>query len=295
MSASPALIATDLDRTMIYSKNAIGGDPSGTDLGSGPAPVCVEYYDGGPLSHMSVDAIALLRELCAAVPVIPTTTRTIAQFQRIDLPGGPWKYAITSNGGNILVDGKPDLSWRSEIDRSTRAAGVELAHVRSELEARIDVSWVSSMRVADELFPYLVVDLSTIPTDFEAGWSDWCISRGWNVSRQGRKIYTVPDAVSKSRALAEVRRRLIESGDLAADATVLSAGDGALDADMLEYADFAIRPRHGELEELNWQRPTVTVTETSGIAASVEIVSWFSAHVAAMTVGTPQESQQLPQ
>lgn len=287
MSASPVLIATDLDRTMIYSKNAIGGDPSGTDLTSSQQYVCVEYYNGGPLSHMSTEAIDRLRALSAATPVIPTTTRTIAQFQRIDLPGAPWKYAITSNGGNILVDGKPDLGWRSEIERSTRSAGVELAHVHSELETRIDVSWVSSMRVADELFPYLVVDLSTIPAEFEADWSAWCTSRGWNVSRQGRKIYTMPDAVSKSRALAEVRARLVDAGELTPDATVLSAGDGALDADMLEYADFAIRPRHGELEELNWQRPTVTVTEGSGIAASAEIVRWFSAHVAAMTVGTP--------
>ena len=77
-------------------------------------------------------------------------------------------------------------------------------------------------------------------------------------------------------ALAEVRRRLVESGDLDQSAVVISAGDGALDADMLEYSDFAIRPRHGELEELNWQRPTVTVTERSGIAASAEILRWFS-------------------
>ncbi len=186
MSASPVLIATDLDRTMIYSKNAIGGDPSGTDLTSPQQHVCVEYYNGGPLSHMSSDTIDQLVALSRTTPVIPTTTRTIAQFQRIDLPGAPWKYAITSNGGNILVDGEPDLRWRSEIDRSTRTAGVELVHVHSELETRIDVSWVSSLRVADELFPYLVVDLSTIPADFEAEWSDWCAARGWNVSRHGR-------------------------------------------------------------------------------------------------------------
>lgn len=291
MSASAVLIATDLDRTMIYSKNAIGGDPSGTDLASGPPPVCVEHYDGGPLSHMSVETIEMLRRISHGTPVIPTTTRTIAQFQRISLPGAPWKYAITSNGGNILVDGNPDPFWRNEIDRSTRRAGSELAHVHRELETRIDVGWVSSLRVADDLFPYLVVDLSTIPADFEAEWNAWCTSRGWNVSRQGRKIYTMPDSVSKSRALAEVRRRLIDSGALTPDCTVLAAGDGALDADMLEYADFAIRPRHGELEELNWQRPTVTVTETSGIRASVEIAHWFSAHVAAMTVGVSKEER----
>ena len=90
-AASQVLIATDLDRTMIYSQAAIGGDPSGSDLDSAPSPLCVEYYNGGPLSHMSVESIELLIALSSRVPVIPTTTRTIAQFQRIDLPGGPWK------------------------------------------------------------------------------------------------------------------------------------------------------------------------------------------------------------
>ncbi|MDN5546505.1 MAG: HAD family hydrolase, partial [Rhodococcus sp. (in: high G+C Gram-positive bacteria)] len=90
-AASQVLIATDLDRTMIYSQAAIGGDPSGSDLDSAPSPLCVEYYNGGPLSHMSVESIELLTALSSRVPVIPTTTRTIAQFQRIDLPGGPWK------------------------------------------------------------------------------------------------------------------------------------------------------------------------------------------------------------
>jgi hypothetical protein len=275
-AASQVLIATDLDRTMIYSQAAIGGDPSGSDLDSAPSPLCVEYYNGGPLSHMSVESIELLTALSSRVPVIPTTTRTIAQFQRIDLPGGPWKYAITSNGGNILVDGEADREWRNEIDRSTSKSGAELPQVQAELESRIDSSWVSSVRVADDLFPYLVVDLAVMPSEFETEWNHWCVTRGWNVSRQGRKIYTMPDAVSKSRALAEVRRRLVESGDLDQSAVVISAGDGALDADMLEYSDFAIRPRHGELEELNWQRPTVTVTERSGIAASAEILRWFS-------------------
>ncbi|MBF7735483.1 MULTISPECIES: HAD family hydrolase [Rhodococcus] len=261
---------------MIYSQAAIGGDPSGSDLDSAPSPLCVEYYNGGPLSHMSVESIELLTALSSRVPVIPTTTRTIAQFQRIDLPGGPWKYAITSNGGNILVDGEADREWRNEIDRSTSKSGAELPQVQAELESRIDSSWVSSIRVADDLFPYLVVDLAVMPSEFETEWNHWCVTRGWNVSRQGRKIYTMPDAVSKSRALAEVRRRLVESGDLDQSAVVISAGDGALDADMLEYSDFAIRPRHGELEELNWQRPTVTVTERSGIAASAEILRWFS-------------------
>jgi len=54
-----------------------------------------------------------------------------------------------------------------------------------------------------------------------------------------------------------------------------AAGDGALDAEMLRAADSAIRPRHGELEQLNWTNPNLTITSASGILAGEEIINWF--------------------
>ncbi|WP_424809511.1 HAD family hydrolase [Rhodococcus sp. 27YEA15] len=271
---------------MIYSSGSMGPPPH-------TSPVCVEHYNGGPLSFMAVDAVDLLTDLATRVPVVPVTTRTIAQFQRIDLPGAPWRYAITSNGGNVLVDGVPDAQWRKVIERKSNAGAATLAAIEAELRSRISDSWVSSLRVADELFAYLVVDLDAMPTQFFGQWRQWCAEREWNVSRQGRKIYTMPDSVSKSQALAYVRGRMIEAGELASDATVLAAGDGALDADLLEYADAGIRPRHGELEELDWNRPTVTVTGASGIAASTEILSWFCAQTDAASALDRRESEQI--
>jgi hydroxymethylpyrimidine pyrophosphatase-like HAD family hydrolase len=85
----------------------------------------------------------------------------------------------------------------------------------------------------------------------------------------------MPNAVCKSRAVAEVRRRLIDSSELSDEAMTLAAGDGALDAEMLRTADSAIRPRHGELEQLNWTHPNLTITRASGILAGEEIINWF--------------------
>jgi hypothetical protein len=277
-----ALIATDLDRTMIYSRSAIGEGP-----GAEPELVCVEMYDGSPLSHMSVRGAEQLRTLAITAVVVPTTTRTIAQFQRIDLPGVPFRYAITSNGGNILVDGAADPQWREQVDAAVLATGTSLESVTAELHSRIDDAWVLSSRVADGLFHYLVVDLALLPATFLAQWDRWCRDRGWNASQQGRKIYTMPDAVSKGRAVTEVRRRLVADGTIPADSQLLAAGDGALDADMLIAADTAIRPRHGELESLNWQHPTVTVTTAAGIAAGEEILDWFTMHTAAESRDVP--------
>lgn len=261
------LIATDLDRTMIYSRNAFG------DL-SGATPVCVEHYDGAELSYLTATAADLLARLAALVVVVPTTTRTIAQYERIILPGAPWRYAITSNGGNILVDGRPDRSWRNGIAVTLRADCASLAEVGAYLRSRSG-DWVRKFRVADELFCYLVVDLAMVPAEFLADLAAWCGPRGWSVSRQGRKIYAMPEVVCKSRAVAEVSRRLAADGLLAADAHMLAAGDGALDAELLLAADAAIRPRHGELEALSWTSPGITVTASHGITAGEEILRWF--------------------
>ncbi|WP_282784069.1 MULTISPECIES: HAD family hydrolase [unclassified Nocardia] len=262
------LIATDLDRTMIYSRNAFGEFPE-------PRTVCVEHLEGAPLSFMTVIAAQRMATLTAPAAVIPTTTRTIKQFNRIRLPGAPWRYAITSNGGNILVNGVPDMRWRIDLDAEVRATSATLSEVSAELRARIDDSWATKFRVADHLFCYLVVKPKLVPTGFLADWDAWCRERGWSASQQGRKIYSMPTAVCKSRAVAEVRRRLTAAGELHAGARLLAAGDGALDAEMLRAADSAIRPRHGELEQLAWTHPNLTVTRSTGIMAGEEMVDWM--------------------
>lgn len=261
-----ALVSVDLDRTMIYSRSALGIDFD-------DAVTCVEIYQDAPLSYMTDDAAAMLRALADRAVVVPTTTRTIEQFERISLPGAPWRYAITSNGGNILLDGTPDRSWRANFD------DIELDRIREELHTRADGDWVLKRRTADDLFCYLVVEPSRVPEGFLTEWSQWCAARGWNVSQQGRKIYTMPDVVSKSRAVAEVRSRCIDDGLLDAGTRTFAAGDGALDADMLMAADRSIRPRHGELEALNFRYPGLEVTTESGGRASEEILRWLQTWV----------------
>ncbi|MET9488993.1 HAD family hydrolase [Nocardia sp. NPDC006630] len=253
---------------MIYSRNAFGATP---DL---PA-LCVEHYEGAPLSYMTDIAVDRMGALTGAAAVVPTTTRTIKQFKRIGLPGAPWRYAITTNGGNILDNGVPDMRWRTALDAEVRTTAATLSQISAELRSRTADSWATRFRIADHLFCYLVVDLATFPADFLAEWDAWCRPRGWSASQQGRKIYTMPAAVCKSRAVAEVRRRLVDSGELSPDSRLLAAGDGALDAEMLRTADAAIRPRHGELEQLNWTSPNLTVTTATGIRAGEEILDWF--------------------
>ncbi|MGD9517230.1 HAD family hydrolase, partial [Mycolicibacterium sp.] len=197
------LVASDLDRTMIFSEAAAAMPTPGVhDL------VCVEHFRDQPLSYMTRAATGLLREVTDAALFVPTTTRTVEQYRRITLPGGPHRYAITSNGGNILVDSRPDEHWRAVVELRISDSGAPLDHVTGELSRRIDASWVHNFRVAEELFCYLVVDLAAVPVAFVDEWTQWANDRNWAVSVQGRKIYTVPVALCKSAAVAHLRSRL---------------------------------------------------------------------------------------
>jgi hypothetical protein len=261
-----ALIASDLDRTLIYSRRFFDEFTDAT---------CVEIYDGAPISFMTVDAVARLEALARDRIVLPATTRTVAQFERIQLPGGPYQYAVTSNGGTILCDGAPDARWSATVAERIRAESTPIAEVVSALRTRASDEWVSNFRIAEGLFCYLVVEESRLPADFLEEWRRWCEPRGWLVSRQGRKIYSVPAGLCKSTAVAEVRRRLVERGELDELAPLLAAGDGSLDAGLLVYADAAIRPAHGELHTTNWSAFGLTVTKASGATAGEEILDWF--------------------
>ncbi len=265
MSSGPTVVASDLDRTLIYSRSAVGSDD--------PELVCVEMLDGRPQSFMTAAAHGLLGSVRSAAVLVPTTTRTPAQYGRVELPGGPAPFAVVSNGGHLLIDGAPDSSWRAGVEARIAEGGVPLDEVVNRVDAMASGSWVRSRRIADDLFCYLVVDVAAMPRTFLGALTSWCADLGWVVSMQGRKIYALPAGLTKEAAIAEVVRRV-------GGTRLLAAGDGALDAGMLAMADDGIRPAHGELFESGWQAPQVRVTANIGVHAGEEIVRWFAERVA---------------
>jgi hypothetical protein len=221
---------------------------------------------------MTLNASRALTELARTASFVPTTTRTMAQYLRVRFPGVAPRYAITSNGGNILVDGKPDQQWHRATASAIADESASLAEVRHELKIRSHPDWAIKRRVGDELFCYLVVEPTRLPDDFIESWTQWCDGHGWRVSVQGRKIYAIPKPLTKERAMSAVARRIgVER--------VFAAGDGALDSGFLAVADAGIRPPHGELAALNWQHPTVRIAEHAGVLAADDIVSWFTDQV----------------
>ncbi|WP_371652539.1 MULTISPECIES: HAD family hydrolase [unclassified Streptomyces] len=267
------LIASDLDRTLIYSAAALDltmPDPRA------PRLLCVEIHEHKPLSYMTENAATLLAALKADPDTVfvPTTTRTRKQYQRIQLPGLPAKFAICANGGQLLVDGVADRDWRRLVDATIAAECATLDEVRAHISATADPLWLRKERVAEDLFAYLVVERALLPEDWVKELGAWAEERGWTVSLQGRKIYAVPKPLTKSAAVHEVARRT------GAELT-LAAGDSLLDADLLLAADEGWRPGHGELADSGWTAPHVDVLDERGVLAGEEIVRRFAARATA--------------
>jgi hypothetical protein len=260
------LVASDLDRTLIYSRGALEahGDTS-------RALVSVERHEHKDASWMTVAAADLFAALHAEAIVVPVTTRTPEQWHRVRLPGPPPRYAITANGGILLVDGKVDHSWDMTVAAEI-AEAAPLAEIWAHASRVCRPEWTVKLRNARGLFCYAVLHRRRVPAGFVAEAAGWAAERGWQLSLQGRKLYWVPRTLTKSAAVAEVARRTGAS-------EVVAAGDSLLDTDLLEAADRAIAARHGELVASGWTAPNVSVTSGSGVLAGEEIVGWFRAQV----------------
>ncbi|WP_129839767.1 HAD family hydrolase [Streptomyces sp. RFCAC02] len=267
MTASPTVIASDLDRTLIYSPAALA--LPGPDAAA-PRLLCVEVYEGRPQSFMTETAAGLYAALLddPRAVVVPTTTRTRLQYRRINFPGPTPRYAICANGGHLLVDGETDHDWNAAVRRAIAADCAPRAEIADRLRATTDPAWLLKERDAEDLFGYLVVDRALLPDTWVKELTAWAEPRGWTVSLQGRKLYTVPRPLTKSAAVAEVARRT-------GAAAVVAAGDSLLDADLLLAADLGWRPGHGELADSGWSAAHVTALDTVGVLSGEQILRAF--------------------
>ncbi|MEK3899624.1 HAD family hydrolase [Paenibacillus sp. FSL R7-0179] len=276
------IYASDLDRTLIYSLSAIGV-PEDT-----PGLVPAEVVDGRTVSYISQQALATLKELAAKIVFMPVTTRTIAQYRRINLfqetviPD----YAITSNGGNILVNGVVDNDWRTAVGRAVERGSAAAEEAERIVRAVVREEWIISRRYCDELFYTFVVHRDSLPLEEIARMAQRLGELGWRVSLQGRKLYIVPEAVNKSDAILHVRRTVHSE-------PMVASGDSLLDKSLLAAADYAIAPCHGEIfaeQQAGLVHLEYPFTERQGVFAADEIMQYVHriyTHLTALGVGPP--------
>ncbi|BBB91466.1 MAG TPA: HAD family hydrolase [Methylomusa anaerophila] len=264
------LFASDLDQTLIYSQSSFRLAPGAIP----PALNLVEIHEGREISYVANSVALRLQRLLDNVCFVPVTTRTIEQYRRISLFRRDFTpdYAIVCNGGHILVRGNPDEAW----NRQVRANMEQFCADRSLILARFGElqheSWIQSSRTVDRLFDYFIVERATVPAAELNSFTEWAEQQNWRVSLQGRKLYFVPKVVNKWDAVAHVR-------NLTGRTRIAAAGDSLLDLCMLEQADFAIAPCHGEIWEHHSDGRLVMVnirfTKQQGIYAADEILDFI--------------------
>jgi hydroxymethylpyrimidine pyrophosphatase-like HAD family hydrolase len=253
---------SDLDLTLIYSLNQLHkrGDVSTGKL-------VAEEYQNAPLSFMSVKTWSLLKQFIADAQnhFIPVTTRTFEQYSRIAFPDVTVRNAVVLNGAQIVVDGQLDKIWSKQVQQ-----GIEQHHgtyspdfiyehmVKKRLE---NSSEVKTMRLADEIFPYVVAHSADCP-EVDSVTKDIAEKTGYIRSKQGRKTYLVPKNVSKGAAVRELRNRL--GIDFA-----FASGDSLLDFTMIPEVEQFIHPSHGDTPP---ELPNVLPTQVEGIGASEMIL-----------------------
>lgn len=217
---------SDLDNTMIYSyKHDIGENK-----------ICAEIYQNREISFVTHKTAELLKQVNSAVNFVPTTTRTLEQYNRINLGIGVPKYALVCNGGVLLVDGVEDVEWYNESFDLVRDCQEQLS--AAEIILDNDVNRTFEIRNIRKLFIFTkssepLMSVETLKEKLDTNLVD--------VFNNGVKVYVVPKTLGKGVAV----RRLKEK--LGAEVTV-AAGDSEFDISMLSAADIAIAPK--ELSEI---------------------------------------------
>lgn len=213
---------SDLDNTLIYSyKHNISDEK-----------ICVEIYQNRMVSFMTKNSFELLKKVVQKVLFVPTTTRTVEQFERIDLGIGVPKFALVCNGGVLLENGKANKEWYDESLELVSVCFEELKKAEKILAA--DEYRCFEVRNIDGLYVFtkssepllsiqklkMVLDLSLV-----------------DVFENNIKVYVVPKKLSKGMALKRFKEKM------KADA-VIAAGDSEFDISMIKEADFGIVPNY---------------------------------------------------
>ena len=222
------ILCTDLDNTIIYSyKHDIGNEKMN-----------VELYKEREISFITKQTFELLKKVKEEFLVIPTSTRTIEQYERINLKIGTFKYALVCNGSVLLVDGKKDKDWYEESLRLAKPSNLEVKKALEYLEN--DKRRTFELRYIEDLFVFTKCDKSeTVVNELR----EYLDKNLVNVFNNKEKVYVLPTSLSKGKAIERLRKYLkVEF--------IIAAGDSEFDISMVEAADVGLVP-YGFKSEFN--------------------------------------------
>lgn len=211
---------SDIDNTLIYSyRHDIGQQKQ-----------CVEIYQGREISFMTNKSYQALHKICESYTFVPTTTRTIEQYKRIDFGIEVPEYALVCNGGILLKHGISDRAWYEESLKQIEGAEDSLDKAAYHLERDEHISF--EIRNIHNLFLFTKSDdvnatVTTLMSELDTEQVD--------ILSNGSKVYVVPKELNKGNALLRLKKKLGAKISIA-------AGDSEFDVPMLAAADMAMAP-----------------------------------------------------
>ncbi len=253
------MFASDLDRTLIYSQRAL--IDFGQENIQGLIPV--ERKDKQNVAYMTKRSFELLGQLTNQLLFVPVTTRTSDQFKRIFpfMEEIALTYAVTSNGANIIYKGEPLIEWRNYIEARLSKECTSLEKMIAVLET-LNIN--GQIKRAENLFFYYILEEALSKEKIEIIHSI-AAQNSWRVSIQGKKLYVMPNPISKGEAINFIKKRQ-------GIQTIYGAGDSILDYDFLKICDLAYVPSHGELVKNRVAEDHFIITMETGIKAGEEIL-----------------------
>lgn len=193
------LLACDLDNTIIHSyKHKTDGD------------ICIEYKNGKEQGFIPQCLYDLLKNLDEAVRFVPITSRSVAQYRRIQWPKEiEPEFAITTNGGLIVHRDGQEERWLTPVGNNDFP------------------EWLNTV---DDTYSYFACT-----TNEEAVLLYKRFKNNDRVLLSGRKLYFLPKGINKGLALKKLKQK--EKTDM-----VISAGDSEMDKSMDKESDTFLYP-----------------------------------------------------
>lgn len=212
------LLACDLDNTLLHShRRRQEGD------------ICVEWFEGRPQSFLAPDACRLLQRALRELLLVPVTTRSIEQYQRIQWPEGcvP-ECAVTTNGAILLRDGAVDEDWKKGSLEAVEPCRGELERLRGLLDGSC-----GQCRLVDGMYLFVPCGEEAQAQRCAAVWRE---RTPLVTAVSGRKLYFFPPGIDKGSAVDRLR---LEGQPVAC------AGDSEIDLPMLRTASLVLVPDAG--------------------------------------------------
>jgi hydroxymethylpyrimidine pyrophosphatase-like HAD family hydrolase len=264
------IFASDLDSTLIYSSRHC-------KLINEEKLLPVDFYNN-KCSCITKSMHHTLQLINKSMLFIPVTTRSESEYKRIKYfyeeikP----KYAIVANGGILLKNGIELTAW-SDIISSKIKEVVSAQDMIKLCSFFLESDLVKSYKTCGDFFIYSIIDeekLSDMSSNQEMNLGflndlkSLCLKYNYSVSKQGRKVYIVPNCINKYDPLNYIMH--LENINV-----LIAAGDSLLDYPMIRHSDYGIIPSHGELLcnfPLDRFGDTVYITKESGVFAGEEVL-----------------------